>query len=149
MVDRRRKEEQRIKFFRFKHLLPLQNSVRWKVLATPSGDKDPAPLTSAFLPYKFSCFQDAVPYCQYLPHQNTGKDVKNQMPVQSSDTLNFPSTLKGDQSEAPPRLQGLCIKPSPSSCLLHVPQLCTSLLSLIIYLLLPKTIAPASWDYQI
>lgn len=56
MVDRRRKEEQRIKFFRFKHLLPLQNSVRWKVLATPSGDKDPAPLTSAFLPYKFSCF---------------------------------------------------------------------------------------------
>lgn len=56
MVDRRRKEEQRIKFFRFKHLLPLQNSVRRKVPATPSGDKDPALLTSAFLPYKFSCF---------------------------------------------------------------------------------------------
>lgn len=46
--------------------------------------------------------------------------MKNQMPIQSSDTLNFLSTLKGDWSEAPPRLYGLYIKPGPS-CLLHIP----------------------------
>lgn len=97
MVDRRRKE-QRTTLFRFKHLLPLQNSVRGKVFAIPSGDKRSCTDLQCILALEILEFLGCCSLSPPPSQHRQRAEKSNTHPVLRY--AEFP--VKGDWSEAPP-----------------------------------------------